>query len=112
MQIIVRVLVVALALLLAAEIIPGVEITGLYTAILAAVVLGIINLIIRPVLFILTLPLTIITFGLFALVLNAVMVLLATLFVDSFNVDGFIPALLCSFFVAIASALSNKILSD
>lgn len=109
MQVIIHVLVVALALLLSARLIPGVEVNGLYIAIISALVLGLLNLIVKPVLFILTLPITIITFGLFTFVLNALMVLFAASFLEGFSVEGFIPALLVSIFVSIASLIGGKI---
>jgi len=112
MKLIIRVLVVALALLLVAEVIPDIEISSFYVAVISAIVLGLLNLLVRPVLFVLTLPLTLITFGLFAFVLNALMVLFAASFIEGFNVDGFIPALLCSLFVSLASMVSDKINSD
>lgn len=112
MKIIIHVLLVAVALLLAANIIPGVEVGGLYTAIISAFILGLLNLIIRPILFVLTLPITIITFGLFTFVLNALMVLFAASFLEGFNVDGFLPALLVSIFVSIAGIIGGRLNSD
>lgn len=109
MNMIIHVVVVALALLLTAYIIPGITVNGFVVALIAAVVLGIINLIIRPILFILTLPVTILTLGLFAFVLNAMMLMLAAYFVDGFDIDGFIPALLASLVVAVAGAFSNML---
>jgi len=112
MKLVIHVIVVALALLLAAEVIPGIEISSFYIAVIAAVVIGLLNLLVRPVLFILTLPLTLVTFGLFAFVLNTLMVLFAASFIEGFSTDGFIPAFLCSLFVSVASVISDKINSD
>lgn len=112
MKLIVHVVVVALALLLAAEIVPGIEISSFYIALIAAVVIGLLNLLVRPVLFILTLPLTLVTFGLFAFILNALMVWFAASFIEGFSADGFIPALLCSLFVSIASVITDRLGSD
>lgn len=109
MKIVLHVLIVALALLFSAYIIPGIEVSSVYIAIIAAIIIGLLNLVVRPILFILTLPLTIITFGLFAFVLNALLFLFAASFVGGFAVDGFIPALLGSIVVSIASALSSKV---
>lgn len=108
MKLILHVLVVALALLFSAYIIPGIEVESLYVAIVAALILGLLNLIVRPILFILTLPLTIISFGLFAFVLNALIFWFAASFIEGFYVAGFIPALLGSVIVALASALASK----
>lgn len=106
---IIHVVVVALALLLAAYVVPGVMVGSFAVALIAAVVLGLVNLVVRPVLFILTLPVTILTFGLFAFVLNAIMLMLAAYFVDGFSVQGFIPALLASLIVSVAGAAADKI---
>jgi len=108
MKLVIHVLIVAVALLVSAYIIPGIEVTSVYIAIIAALILGLLNLVIRPVLFILTLPLTIITFGLFALVLNALIFWFAASFIEGFTVTGFIPALLGSIVVSLASALASK----
>lgn len=105
----IHVVVVALALLLAAYIVPGVVVGSFVVALVAAIVLGIVNLLVRPVLFILTLPVTILTLGLFSFVLNALMLMLAAYFVDGFSVEGFVPALLTSLIVSVAGAVSDKI---
>lgn len=109
MKFVIKILVVAGALLLSAYVIPGIEVSNVYIALIAALILGLLNLVVRPVLFVLTLPITIITFGLFAFVLNALIFMFAASFIDGFGVDGFIPALLGSLVVSIASALSDKI---
>lgn len=107
MKIILRVLVTALALVLAAELIPGIEVANLYIALIAAVILGLLNLIARPILVILTLPITLLTLGLFVFVINAALFLFAASFIDGFSVDGFIPALFGSILVSIVSAVAN-----
>jgi putative membrane protein len=98
---IIRVLIVAAGLWVASKLIPGVEITDGWSLLLAALVLGIINAIVRPVVIILTLPLTILTLGLFLLVINAAMLSLAAWLLDGMNVDGFWPALFGSIVVSI-----------
>lgn len=108
MKLIVHVLTVALALLLSAYIIPGIEVSSVYIAIVAAVILGLLNLVIRPILFVLTLPLTILTLGLFSFVLNAFIFWFAASFIEGFSVSGFMPALLGSVIVSIASAIASK----
>lgn len=109
MKIVLHILVVALSLLAAAYIIPGIEVDSVYIAIIAAIVIGLINLVVRPVLFILTLPLTVLSFGLFAFVLNALLFWFAASFIDGFIVAGFFPALLGSIVVSIASALASDL---
>jgi putative membrane protein len=93
-----------LAILIAAYLIPGVT-TTILAAIIFAVVLGIINTFIKPIIKILTLPITIITLGLFSLVVNALLILLAANFVPDFSVDGFWSALLFSIVVSLINAL-------
>ncbi len=109
MHIIIHVLTVALALLLASQFVPGITVSGLYIAVIAAIVLGLLNLTVRPVLFILTLPLNILTFGLFSFVLNAMIILFAASFIQGFSIAGFIPAIIVSLLVAVASAVADSI---
>jgi putative membrane protein len=85
-----------LAIGIAAYILPGVRLDGVFAALVTAVILGLVNGFVRPVLFIFTLPLTIVTLGLFTFVLNALMVLLAAAIVPGFHVAGFWWALLFS----------------
>lgn len=108
MKLIAKVLITALALLLVAEVIPGIEVDGLFTAIIAAVLLGLFNLIARPILVVLTLPITIITLGLFIFIINAVLFWFVASFLEGFAVQGFWAALLGSIIVSIISALGNK----
>lgn len=112
MYLIARILLNALALLLAAYLIPGIEVGSLYIAIITAVILGLVNLTIKPILFVLTLPITILTLGIFALVLNGLMFWFVASFIDGFEVDGFIPALLGSIVVSIVSAVGGKLLEQ
>jgi putative membrane protein len=95
-------LISAIAIAIAAHIVPGVSIT-LVGTLIAAVVLGALNLLIRPILFILTLPITILTLGLFSLVINACLVMLAALLVPGFTVAGFWTAFLFAIVLAIVN---------
>jgi putative membrane protein len=79
----------ALCLLAIPYILPGVQISGFVAALVAALVIGLLNIIIKPILFILTLPVTILTLGLFTLVLNGLMFWLAARFLDGFSVTNF-----------------------
>lgn len=108
MKLITRIAITALALLLVAKLPIGVEIEGLAPAIIAAVVLGILNTLVRPLLIILTLPITLLTLGLFILVINASLFLLASVFVEGFLVDSFFAAMLGSVLVSIVSSIANK----
>lgn len=105
-----RWLVNALALLAAAYLVPGIVVESIYIALIAALLLGLVNAFLRPVLFILTLPITILTLGLFTFVLNALLFWFVASFVDGFEVDGFLAALVGSLLVSIVSAFGSKLL--
>ncbi len=111
LKLITRILLGALALLLVAEILPGVTIAGLYPAIIAAVILGLLNAVVRPILFVLTLPITILTLGLFVLVINASLFLFAASFIDGFAVSGFFTALIASIMVSVITTIGNWFIS-
>lgn len=83
----------AAVLLLVAYIVPGFHVDSFYTALIVALVLGILNAVIKPILVILTLPITILTLGLFTFIINAGLILLVSTMVKGFTVDGFVPAL-------------------
>ncbi|MCA9359558.1 phage holin family protein [Candidatus Nomurabacteria bacterium] len=108
MTMILRLLFNALGLLLISELIDGITVGGLYPAIIAAVVLGILNIIIRPILLILTLPITIVTLGLFAFVVNASLFLFAASFIEGFEVQNFWYALLGSLLMSVVSTIGNR----
>jgi putative membrane protein len=105
-----RTLVVALALLVAAEVIPGIAINSLTTAILSAVVLGVLNSTVKPLLIILTLPFTILTLGLFLIVINATTVALAAYLLPGFTIANIWTAIAASLFVSVASIFVNRTL--
>lgn len=85
-----------LAVGITAYVVPGVGVSGLVAAVVAAVVLGILNSVLRPILLVLTIPVTVLTLGLFTLVINTAMVLLTAQIVPGFTVAGFWPAFLFS----------------
>ena len=91
----------AIAIGITAWVLPGVHLNGVFAALMTAAILGLVNGVLRPVLFIFTLPLTILTLGLFTFVLNALMVLLAGAIVQGFTVDGFWWAMLFSLVLSI-----------
>lgn len=103
MKYLVRFSAVIVGLFLAAKYVQGISITGLRTAVMVALVLGFLNLIVRPILTILTLPLTILTLGLFTFVLNAGLFWFTSSFVKGFEVSGFLAALLGSLIVTTVS---------
>lgn len=108
MNLIYRLLLNALGLLLISEFVTGIEIDGFYAALIAAIVLGVLNTIVRPVLFILTLPITILTLGLFTFVLNAAIFLFAASFLEGFFVESFWYALLGSVLMSLVSTVVSR----
>ncbi|MGI9222680.1 MAG: phage holin family protein [Woeseiaceae bacterium] len=105
--IIVRMLICMLGLFLASSLIPGVHIVGTGTFILAALLLGLANGFIRPIAILLTLPLTIVTLGLFILVINAAMFGLVAAVLDNFTVSGLFPAIFGALVVGITSTIAS-----
>jgi putative membrane protein len=108
MTIILRLLFNALGLILIAKFVPGITVDSFYSALIVAIVLGILNIIIRPILIILTLPITIITLGLFALVINSILFIFTASFIEGFAVSNFLSALIGSVLMSIISTLSNR----
>lgn len=102
---ILRILLTAVVVVFLAKFLPGVTVAGYFTAVIVALVLALLNLIVKPVLIILTLPVTIVTFGLFLIVINAIIILLADAFVGGFDVAGFWIALLFSILLSIFQSL-------
>lgn len=92
-----------LAIVITAYLLPGVHLSGIKAALLTAIVLGLINAVIKPVLKLLTLPLTIMTLGLFSLVLNALLIMLTARLVPGFQVQGFLWALAFSLVLALVN---------
>jgi putative membrane protein len=112
MGFVIRVLVNAAAILLAANIVPGLHVRSLTTALIAGLVLGLINAVVRPVLVLLTLPFTLLTLGLFLLVLNAFCLWLTSVFVRGFEVHGFWAAFLGALIVSFVSWVLTAFVSD
>lgn len=98
-----------LALLFIARVIPGVSIDGFVTALWSAVAIGLINIFIRPILIILTLPINLLTLGLFTFVINALMFLLVAKIMPGFEVSGFLSALMGSTMLTILSIVINNL---
>jgi putative membrane protein len=108
----VRVLINAAALWVAAQFIPGIRLDDILPALLAAAVLGVLNAVVRPILILLTLPITLITLGLFIFVLNAFTLWLTSRIVPGFHVEGFWAALLGALVVSVVSWVLTAFLSD
>jgi putative membrane protein len=104
---ILRFFISALGLWLASSIVSGVQVAGVGTLLVAALLLGIVNAVIRPILFILTLPITVLTLGLILLVINAAMLGLVAWLLPGFTLTGFVPALLGGLVVSIVSWLAS-----
>jgi len=100
---IIRAAVVAIGLWLASQIVPGIEFRSTESLIAAAILLGIVNAFVRPVLVILTLPITLLTLGLFLIVINALMIELVAWLLKGFIVAGFWPAVFASIIVSVTS---------
>ena len=112
MKLIIRLLLTAIVVVVLAKFLPGVEVAGFAGAIVVAVVLGLLNLILKPILVLLTLPITIVTLGLFLLVINALIILLASELLDGFAVSGFWTALLFSLLLSILQSILFSILKE
>ncbi len=107
MRFLARLVLNGVAIILAAYVLPGIHIAGPFAALVAGVILGFVNAIVRPVLFFLTLPLTLITLGLFIFVLNAICFALTAWLVPGFSVDGFWWAIFGALLVSIVSWILN-----
>ncbi len=94
MTILLNLIVSGIAVLISAYLIPGVHIENFFVAIVVAVVLGLVNTVIRPIVLLLTLPINLVTLGLFSFVITALMVLLTAMIVPGFEISGFVAALL------------------
>ena len=108
MGIVLRTLIIGLGIWLAAYLVPGVHAKSAGALLWAAIALGLINAFVRPVLVLLTLPFTILTLGLFLLLLNAAMLNLAGWFVDGFEVEGFWSAVFGAILVSLVSGLCSR----
>ncbi len=105
MKFLIKILVTGLAVLISSYILPGVHVDGMLTAVIVAAVLTLLNVSVKPLLIILTIPITVFTLGLFLLVINALMIMLAGRIVPGFDVDGFWYALLFGIVLAIISGI-------
>ena len=112
MTLIVRWFINALALMLVAYLYSGVQVSGIVAALIAALVLGLVNAFIRPVLVLLTFPVTILTLGLFIFVINAFLFWFVAEIVDGFKVTGFMAALLGSLMFSVVSLVTSWLVSD
>lgn len=112
MKILLTWLISSLAIIISAYIVPGVYIKGFGAALITSVILGAINAVIRPILLFLTLPINILTLGLFTLVINALMVGLAAAILPSFSVSGFWVAMLFSIILSLVTWLIEGLVKE
>lgn len=112
MGFLIRLSVNVLALLLVSSILPGIEVHGLLPAIAAALLFGLFNTFLRPILILLTLPISLMTFGFFLLVINGLLLQLAAFFIKGFEVHGFWPAVVGAFLISVISWLLTIFVND
>ncbi len=105
MKFLTQILISALSVLVTGYLMPGIKIDGFSTALVVAVVLALLNVFLKPVLVLLSIPATIFTLGLFLLVINAVIILVASKLVDGFHVSGFWSALFFSIVLSVINAI-------
>jgi len=111
MNILIRWLISALALLATAYFVPGIYVSGLYSALIVAFVLGLVNAVLRPILILLTLPINILTLGIFTFVINGFLFWFVSSFLKGFNVDGFFAAVMGAIVVSVFNAFGNLFIS-
>jgi len=109
MKFVIRLLLSSLAVIITAYLLPGVEVASFTSALIIAALLGLLNVTVKPLLVLLTIPFTILTLGLFLLVINAVMILLADSIIPGFDVDGFWWALAFSLILSILTSLFHDL---
>ncbi|CAN7533474.1 phage holin family protein [Phenylobacterium sp. LjRoot225] len=109
---IVRAIFAAVGLWIAGQIVPGLRFDSVGSLVAAALLLGVVNAFVRPVVFVLTLPLTILTLGLFLLVVNAAMIGLVGMLLGGFHVDGLIPGVLGAIVTGLASWIGGMVMGD
>ncbi len=109
MMILLQILIIAVAVILTAAILPGIKIKSFGTAIIVAIVLALLNYFLTPVMVFLSIPITVITFGLFLFVINALIILMASAIVGGFRVDGFWWALIFSIILSFITYILEMI---
>ena len=109
MEIVVRALINALAVWIAAYVLPGVKVDGFLTALVVAIILGVVNAFLKPVLIVLTIPITIVTLGLFIFVINALLILLVARIVPGFTVANFWWALGFSLMLSLVNSFLQSL---
>lgn len=109
MNTIIKLIITAVVAYLLPNVLSGVHVTTFSAAIIFAIVLGLLNLFVKPILHLFSFPITLLTLGLFALVINAIIVLIADYFIDGINIDGFLWALIFSVALSIVTSILESI---
>ncbi|WP_445709851.1 phage holin family protein [Flavobacterium sp.] len=112
MNLIIRLLITTVLIFFLGNFLPGIQVLDYKAAVFVAIVLGFLNVFLKPILVFLTIPATIVTLGLFLLVINAAIILIADYFIEGFRVDGFWYAFLFSIILSIGQSLLNGIFID
>ena len=112
MKLIIKLLLTAIAVVILAKILPGVTVEGYGSAIIVAIVIALLRLLVRPLLVLLTLPITVVTFGLFLLIINAIIILMADYFVGGFDVSSIWWALLFSLLLSLFQSILFSLLRE
>lgn len=110
-KILAKLLIAALSLIAISYLVPGISVTTFNIALLAALIFGVLNIIVRPILVILTLPITLLTFGLFTLVINGFLFWFVARFLDGFEVTGYLAAFIGAIVLSGLQWLAEKIIS-
>ncbi len=112
MKLITRILITSLLVVLISYLMKGVQVLEVWDAIIVAIVLGLLNLFVKPVIILFTLPVTIVTLGLFLLVINALIILLCDKLVDGFTVNSFWTALFFSIILSLSQSIMYKFIGE
>lgn len=112
MKLILKLLLSALAVFILAHVLPGIMVDGYTTAIIVSVVLALLNLFVKPILVIFTLPITVLTLGLFLLIINALIILLASNLIDGFSVSSIWTAILFSILLSFLESILHSLLKE
>jgi len=112
MKLILKILLSALAVLGLSYLLEGVTVTSFRAAVYVAIVLGLLRAIVRPILVVLTLPITVLTLGLFLFVINAIIIFMASNMISGFNVDGIFTAIIFSLLLSVSQSFLYKMLED
>jgi putative membrane protein len=109
MKLLIRLIINSLIIFLIAKFLPGFTVYSFWTAFIVAIVLGLINITLKPILLLLTLPINILTLGLFTFVINALLLMLTSLIVKNFVIDGFWTALIASLLISLAHIITRHL---